>query len=191
MLSIQSHDNDGRYEEWPIKEGGKLQGLKIFAPASLQVRQLCLFLWFLFFPFVSATIHMFISSFIIHYFLLRLTAGDGQMRPDTTVVEIPSIFTSMGWMMRPRCKAGLRQKREIQACCPLLGFPAENCTNGIITYTCADYLKHNLTEWFRLRGNMYSTQTQKMQKMCELSHPIARTGWEIVDKGNIYTAAQS
>lgn len=178
MLSIQSHDNDGRYEEWPIKEGGKLQGLEMFVPPHCRSGAFVCCDDFHSFSLVPAPVHTFISSFIIHYFLLHLTAGDGQMHPDTTVVGSSSIFTSAGWMMRPRCKAGPRQKREIQARCPLLGFPAENCTNGIITYTRADYLKHNLPEWFRRRGNVYSTQAHEMQKMCELSLPIARTGRE-------------
>lgn len=47
------------------------------------------------FSLVPAVIHMFILSFIIHHFLLLLTAGDCQKLPYMTVEEISHIFSPL------------------------------------------------------------------------------------------------
>lgn len=83
----------------------------------------CLLWWFLFFSPVPVPIHMLISSFIIHYMLQHLTAGDGQMHPDTTVVESFSIFTSVGWIMRLRCKSWTEAEERNPSLLPSARFP--------------------------------------------------------------------
>lgn len=182
MLSIESHDNGSRNDEWPIKEGGKLPWLKIFASPQV-VRLVCLFVclwWFLFFSLTPAHAHFFIHN------SLYSTTSDSRWWPNAHRHKLwwrgffffSSIFTSVGWIMRPRCKTGLRQKTEIQACCPVLGYPPENCTNGIITCTGADYLKHNLPERYRsARQHVHYTAAQNAENVRAVaSHRPGRDG---------------
>lgn len=111
--------------------------------------------------------------------------------PDTTAVESSAIFTSAGWTMRPRCQAGPRQEREVRARRPPLGSPAENCTNGIITYTRADLFE---TQSPRAAPSARQRVQYTGAPNAENVRAVAshrRDGEGIIDKGNIYTAAQS
>lgn len=150
----------------------------------------CLWWWYLFFSLVPAPFHVLISSFIIHYILQHLTAGDGQMHPDTTVVEF-FYFYLCGVNHEAALQSWTEAEERNPSLLPCALFPCRKL-----------HQQHNYLHWRRLfetqsprvilsvRQHVQYTGAQNAENVRAVaSHRQDGTG--IIDKGNIFTAAQS